>query len=213
MDTNEAIARSYDRVARAYCQAFFDELARKPFDRELLTAYAERTVARQVAGAVWDIGCGPGHVGRFLYDRGLPVTGLDLSTRMVECAGELNPGMSFIQGDMRALPVPDAALPGVISFYAIIHLPRAQAQVALAEWARVLRPGCELLLAFHGGEGEVHTEEWFGERVEVTATLYQPDEMAGYARAAGLTVLEVLQRPPYSFEYQSQRVYLRAARS
>jgi ubiquinone/menaquinone biosynthesis C-methylase UbiE len=118
--------------------------------------------------------------------------------------------MTFAQGDMRALPFADGALPGIVSFYAIIHLPRAEAVVALREFARVLQPGGELLLAFHGGEGELHNEEWFGESVNVTATLFQPDEMAGYARDAGLAVRELRQRPPYPFEYQSQRVYLLA---
>jgi SAM-dependent methyltransferase len=212
MSQNDALARSYDRVSRAYCQAFFDELSRKPFDRELLDAYAARTTARGRPGAVWDIGCGPGHVGRYLFDRDVPVVGLDLSPRMLDCARELNPDIVFVQGDMLALPVAPAELPGIVSFYAIIHLPRAQAPAALREFARALQPAGELLLAFHGGDGEVHTEEWFGEPVDVSATLYQAEEMAAYARDAGLTVLNVLQRPPYPFEYQSQRVYLLAAK-
>ena len=212
MSNENPIATSYDRVARAYCQTFFDELSRKPFDCALPDAYAERAHARVGTGEVWDIGCGPGHVGRYLHDRGVAASGLDLSPRMVECARELNPGMTFAQGDMRALPFADGALPCIVSFYAIIHLPRADAVVALRQFARVLLPGGELLLAFHGGEGEVHTEEWFGEPVDVTATLFQPDEMAGYARNAGLTVRDLQQRPPYPFEYQSQRIYLLAGR-
>jgi SAM-dependent methyltransferase len=36
------------------------------------------------AGAVCDLGCGPGHVGRYLHDRGVEVRGVDLSPRMVE---------------------------------------------------------------------------------------------------------------------------------
>jgi SAM-dependent methyltransferase len=212
MNENDALAASYDRVARAYAQAFVDELSRKPFDRDLLDAYAARMNARSQRGAVWDLGCGPGHVGRFLAERGVSVTGLDLAPGMVACARELHPGMAFVQGSMLALPVADGELAGIVSFYAIIHLARVEAGTALREFARALQPGGELLLAFHGGEGEVHTDEWFGERVDVHATLYGAEEMAEYARGAGLTVLEVRQRPPYAFEYQSQRIYLWAAR-
>jgi SAM-dependent methyltransferase len=198
---------SYDRIAPQYADAFFDELTRKPFDRELLDRFAER-VGRRERGTTWDIGCGPGHVARYLHDRGVPVCGLDLSEQMVARAAALNPRIPFVIGTMLALPVPDATLAGIACFYAIIHLTRSEAAEALREFCRALRPGGCLLLSFHGGEGEVHADEWFGERVDVTATLFERDEMARYAREAGFDVLEQLERPPYAFEHQTRRVYL-----
>ena len=209
MDTTEksSIQASYDRVAAQYADTFFDELSRKPFDRELLDRYAELVAGR---GAVWELGCGPGHVGRYLWERGVVVQGLDLSAEMVECARRLNSGIPFTQGTMLALPVEDATLAGIVSFYAIIHLARVEAQEALREFYRALAPGGYLLLAFHGGEGEIHIDEWFGKRVDVTAALFGGDEMAQYAQGAGFAVVELLERAPYEFEHQTQRVYLLA---
>jgi hypothetical protein len=57
------IEASYDQVAQQYTEAFFEELARKPFDRQLLDTFAERIRRR---GMVCDLGCGPGHVARGL---------------------------------------------------------------------------------------------------------------------------------------------------
>lgn len=203
----DALRDSYDRVAEQYTATFYDELARKPFDRELLDRYASLVHGN---GAVWELGCGPGHVGRYLWERGVTISGLDLSAAMVACARRRNPELSFTQGTMLALPVEDGTLAGIVSFYAIIHLTRTEARDALREFRRALALGGHLLLAFHGGEGEIHTEEWFGQPVDVRATLFTGDELARYAADAGFTLVELLERPPYDFEHQTPRVYLLA---
>lgn len=212
MDTTKknptnAIQASYDRVAMQYADAFYAELSRKPFDRELLDRYAALVSGR---GAVWELGCGPGHVGRYLWERDVAIHGLDLSAQMVACAQRLNPEIPFTQGTMLALPVEDSSLAGIVSFYAIIHLTRPEARDALREFHRALAAGGYLLLAFHGGDGEIHTDQWFGEPVDVSATLFASDEMGRYSEEAGFTVVELMERPPYDFEHQSQRVYLLA---
>ncbi len=206
---NPDLAGVYDRVARAYAEKFFTELEQKPFDRERLDRFAAEVRGR---GRVCDLGCGPGHVGRYLAGRGSDVFGVDLSPGMVALARELNPGMSFERGDMRALALPDGALTGVVAFYSLIHLERAAAPAALAEIARVLAPGGRALIAFHGGAGEAHTDDWFGQGVSVDATLFEPDEMRRLMEAAGLTVDAVEARPPYDFEYPTLRVYARGVK-
>lgn len=207
MSGHDEIRATYDAVAEQYADEFVDELARKPFDRELLDRYAGLVRGQ---GEVWDVGCGPGHVGRYLHKRGIPVSGFDLSAEMVAIASRLNPKMTFTRGTMLALPVADGVLAGIVSFYAIIHLSRDEAGQALHEFQRALQPGGYLLLAFHGGDDEVRSENWFGQGVNVWATLFGGDEMAGYARAAGFAMIDLLERPPYDFEHQTQRVYLLA---
>ena len=64
-----------------------------------------------------------------------------------------------------------------------------------------------MLLAFHEGEGEAHADDWFGQGVSVDATLFSPEEMRRLMGQAGLAVAEILTRPPYDFEYSTQRVY------
>lgn len=49
-------------------------------------------------------------------------------------------------GDMRQLPFGSAEFDAVVSSYAIDHLPRAERTKAIAEVARVLKPGGEFLL-------------------------------------------------------------------
>jgi SAM-dependent methyltransferase len=201
---NPDLAGTYDRVAEPYGAQFFDELARKPFDRDLLDRFAARLSGR---GRVCDVGCGPGHVGRYLAERGVDVFGLDLSPAMVALARRLNPAMRFEQGDLRALVLPDASLAGIVAFYSLIHLERSEVVAALIELARVLIPGGLILIAFHGGEGEVRADDWFGRGVSIDATLYQPAEIGASMERAGLEVETIAMRAPYDFEYSTTRVY------
>ena len=200
---------SYDQVAQQYTETFFEELARKPFDRQLLDAFAERV---RDQGTVCDLGCGPGHVARYLKDRGVEVCGVDLSAAMVQCATRLNPDIPFHKGDMRALDFPPASFAGMAAFYGLIHLQRPEVPHALQELYRALAAHAPLLLAFHGGTGEVHTENWFGQGVSIDATLFTPEEMTGYLHQAEFQVEQVVERDPYTFEYQSRRVYILASK-
>jgi len=90
---------------------------------------------------VCDVGCGPGHVGRYLTERSVNVFGLDLSPEMVALARRLNPSMRFEQGDLRALGLPDASLAGIVAFYSLIHLERAEIASASPSWPASLSPG------------------------------------------------------------------------
>jgi ubiquinone/menaquinone biosynthesis C-methylase UbiE len=201
------IEASYDHVAQQYTETFFEELARKPFDRQLLDAFAERV---RDQGMVCDLGCGPGHVARYLKDHGANVCGVDLSASMIQHATQRNPNLSFYKGDMRALDFPPASFAGIVAFYSLIHLQRSEVPHALQELYRVLQAHAPLLLAFHVGTGEVHTENWFGQGVSIDATLFTAEEMTGSLHAAGFQVEQVGEREPYDFEYQSRRVYILA---
>src|SRR6185295_6563231 len=91
---------SYDRVAKEYVERIFNELDDKPLDRSLLDRFAERVKDK---GPACDLGCGPGHVARYLKDNDIEIFGVDLSDGMVQQARTMNPNIEFRQGDMMAL--------------------------------------------------------------------------------------------------------------
>jgi SAM-dependent methyltransferase len=198
----------YDRVAEPYATEFFEELKRKPLDRRLLDDFAQGLVG---AGVVCELGCGPGQVARYLKDRGVELRGIDLSPAMVKVASRLNPDISFTQGDMLALDYPDDSLAAIVLFYSIIHIQRADVTRALSEMARVLKPGGKLFLAFHGGEGEIHRDEWYGEPVSIDFRLFQVNEMSAYLEAAGFENIHTIERDPYEFEHPTRRIYMFAS--
>ena len=200
------VRESYDRIAEEYARRLFHELERKPLDRELLLRFARATRG----GPVWELGCGPGQVARYLQDAGSQVSGLDLSPAMIAEARRLNPDVAFVEGDMMALPLEDGAAAGLVAFYSIVNIPEERLAAVFAEMARVLRPGGLLLLAFHTGGAVLPVREMFGRTVEMEFYFFPAEAIAEKLRAAGLTVEEVVERGPYApeVEHQSHRAYV-----
>lgn len=201
---------SYDAVTDEYVRRISDELRHKPLDRQLLDRFAEATRDR---GLVADMGCGPGHVARYLKARGVNVVGYDLSPKMVEAARVLNPGIAFHLADMTALDHTDGSWAGIIAFYSLIHVPRPEIPSALREFRRVLQPGGLLLLAFHIGDETLHLDDWWDQKVNIDFFFFQPAEMARELRTAGFEIEEIIEREPYpEVEHQSRRAYIFARR-
>ncbi len=204
------IAASYDAVAEEYASRLFHELDYKPFDRELLDALAARWRGH---GVVCDLGCGPGHVARYLAERGVAMVGIDLSDATVEVARRLNPGVWFQQGDMLDLvDVADGAWAGVAAMYSIIHIERRRVPDALREIRRVLRDGGGLLVAVHAGVGEIRHDDFMGKHVPFTGTFFERDELAQLVSDAGFVIEQVHERDPYPEEGATRRIYVVAHR-
>ncbi len=205
MEHDEARS-SYDVVAETYARRFSDELSRKPFDRECLERFA-RGCPR---GRVLDIGCGPGHVGRFLADLGLDVIGVDLSPAMIDIARKLNPGMTFEAGDMKRIDHNAGSVAGIVAFYSLIHMTRAKVPDVLTEFRRTLMPGGKLLIAVHGGTGEITSDDFLGHPARFVATLFETDELARLVGDAGFRVDQSAERERYDFETQTPVIYVAA---
>src|SRR5215813_359354 len=75
---------SYDLVADEYVRRIFEELQHKPVDRQLLDRFGASV--RDV-GPACDMGCDPGHVARYLHERGGDVCGVDLSPAALRATG------------------------------------------------------------------------------------------------------------------------------
>ena len=198
--------RSYDRVAARYALELSGELAGKPLDRALLDAVAE-----SADGLVLYVGCGPGHVAAYLAGR-VPVVGVDLSPQMCTHAD-----VPACAGDMTALPIRSHSVSALVCLYAVIHLDEGQRAQAYAEFARVLRPGGQALVAFHVRDAETRAGQektltrWWDSEVDLTFRFLDPDEETRTLAEAGLTVTARLDRAPDPrVEHASDRAYLLA---
>jgi SAM-dependent methyltransferase len=210
-DLINSIRESYDRVAEEYARRIADELRHKPLDRELLNRFAKQTAGQ---GEVCDMGCGPGHVARYLRDAGASLFGLDFSTGMLEQARKLNPDIPFREGNMMSLDIPDGTLAGVAAFYAIVNIPRKSLPVVFQEIRRVLQPDGLLLLAFHTGDEVLHEDELWGQKISMDFLLFPPSEIKLDLEAAGFAIEEIVEREPYpDVEYPSRRAYIFARKA
>jgi SAM-dependent methyltransferase len=100
----------------------------------LIDAVRTRSGARLL-----DVATGPGYVAAAAAARGASVTGIDFSAPMIAHARELNPAIDFRPGDAEALSFPDNSFDAVVMNFGMLHL--ARPELAMAEAARVLKPG------------------------------------------------------------------------
>jgi ubiquinone/menaquinone biosynthesis C-methylase UbiE len=202
---NSKTRQAYNLAAQRYHDLFHNEMNEKAYDRKLLDAFA----ARFGEGAVvCDAGCGPaGHIGRYVFDKGIQVVGVDISDKCVELARQHNPDMRFERADIGNLPFDDGSFDGIISYYSIIDTPKRYMDGLFDEFRRVLKPGGYLLVAVKAGTTEGYMDDLLGIKAEIYFTLFTKDEIAGYLKQAGFLLEFIEQRNPYDFEISNERVF------
>ena len=97
------------------------------------------------ASDVLDAACGTARHGVHIARRGHRLTGVDRSPDMLDRARRKVPDAVFLEGELEALPLDDAAFDAVVCGLALVHLPTLDR--AMAELARVLRPGGRLIVS------------------------------------------------------------------
>lgn len=132
------VAHAFDERATTY-----DESA---LHRDLAAAVARFAHATK-ARVVLDVATGTGLVLRALAERGRPaqLTGIDVSTGMLQAARARLPNAALIQARAEQLPVRDAAV-DLVTCVTALHLVSEPNHV-FNEFARVLAPGGRAVLA------------------------------------------------------------------
>jgi ArsR family transcriptional regulator len=136
-------------------------------------------------GDVLDVGSGDGAIAELLAPRARSVTCIDVSPRVVAAAESrlsTTDNVRCLQGDVQALPLPDAAFDRALMLNVLTYCERPAR--ALSEVARVLRAGAGLILVTLAEH----------EHMEVAATYghlrpgFAPSALKDMLLEAGLTV-------------------------
>jgi phosphatidylethanolamine/phosphatidyl-N-methylethanolamine N-methyltransferase len=141
MMSSESVIKTYDRWAPAY-DVVFGQLFDKP--RRAAIRAAER-----IGGRILEVGVGTGLSLPF-YARSTRIVGIDISESMLKKARRrvLDEGLANVEAlkamDAQHLSFADASFDVVMAQYVVNTVPDPDA--ALAEFARVLRPGGELIV-------------------------------------------------------------------
>jgi SAM-dependent methyltransferase len=96
-------------------------------------------------GLALDAACGTGRFAEFLANRGHRVIGVDSSPDMLAYARRRVPDGEFHLAALEELPLPDDSVDVIVCALALVHVPRLQP--VMAEFARVLRPGGDLVIS------------------------------------------------------------------
>ncbi|MEU0797784.1 class I SAM-dependent methyltransferase [Amycolatopsis sp. NPDC005961] len=124
----------------------------------------------QATGEVLEVAVGTG-LNLAWYPDGVTLTGLDLSSGMLDIARsrarELGRAVTLAQGSAHELPFAEASFDTVVCTFGLCAIP--DPATAVAEMARVLRPGGRLILVDHvaGSSFAVRAAQWLVELASV----------------------------------------------
>ena len=201
---NEETRKSFNLAAEKYFELFKDEMKRKEYDRVLLDKFANDFDFKSV---ICDVGCGSGHITRYLFDEGLNVFGIDISERCIQIARRENPKMRFQVMDMARLDIADESVDGIVSFYSIIHTPKRFIHTLFHEFNRVLKKGGKLLIVVKKGDTEGYVYELEGFKTRLYFTNFNEEELKSYLQTCGFELIFLETRQPYEFEISVERIY------
>ncbi len=181
------------RAARS--RRFFDEVGpewdglRKVWGDDLLRA---RALGRLVPAGlrVADVGTGTGALAAELAQAGLRVIAVDRSPTMLEAAQRKIEerrlsGIELRAGDASALPLRDAEVDAAFAHMVLQYL--ARPREALAEMARVVRPGGRVVIA----DFVRHDREWMRQELGVQWLGFPPEEIERALADVGLEAIRV----------------------
>jgi SAM-dependent methyltransferase len=207
MQPNEKIIKCYNATANNYAAERIDELSKKHLDRLLLKKFAS---VNKNKGLCADFGCGPGQTTKFLFDHGIKnITGIDISTGMVEAARRLFPKIKFETGDLLKLAYPSNHFGSALAFYAIVHFTYDQVRIAFNEVNRVLKNGSQFLFSFHVGDETVHFDKAGDVDVDIDLFLFPTEPIIALLHETGFKIIDALKRHPYEgVEWATKRAYI-----
>jgi len=144
---------------------------------------------------VGDLGCGTGALLPTLAPHVARVIGIDASEEMLAAARERVQDLANVElrsGPLETLPIDDDALDAVTVMLVLHHLPAPA--LALAEAARVLKPGGRILIV----DMTSHDREEYRQRMGHVWLGFSDDQMQRYLTQAGFVDVKVHPLPPAS---------------
>jgi len=131
-------------------------------EEEEAKALSEFSSRIPLKSRVLDAGCGDGAYSHILSEK-FEVIGVDISEKQIELAKQNAPKAKFIYQDMTKVTFPDEHFNGILSYYAIIHIPREEHYELLRNFYRMLKINGIVLLTFHCiDDPESYDEDFFG---------------------------------------------------
>lgn len=183
MVDKDVVRRGYDDVAETYAAERSEDGRGSEILDRFLASLPE-------SARVLDAGCGQGTPVLRRSSASATTTGVDLSRTQLGLAAENAPRASLVQGDVTDLPVRDGAFDAVTAYHSLIHVPLAEHQAAIDEFARVLRPGGRLLLSEGPDEWCGTNPDWLGSGVEMQWNVAGAEPTREHARNAGFSVVD-----------------------
>lgn len=159
MDYIQKTITAYDNSPDKYASATTDMV--NSVEMDLLLKYLP-----DGDNKILDVGCAFGRDSYEFINRGLSVTGIDMSKVLLKRAREQRPNIEFQLMDVRDLKFPDKTFNGIWCNAVLLHLNDSDLVKALNELRRVLVKDGAIAISFKLGDGEKTFVEDFSAKQE-----------------------------------------------
>ncbi|MHA1552755.1 MAG: class I SAM-dependent methyltransferase [Candidatus Heimdallarchaeaceae archaeon] len=147
MDKETLVQKGYDKLSEnfhTFRTQFNNYKELRKFSKYLRTG-----------GKILDAGCGVGiPVAQFFIANGFELYGIDISEGMLNKARENVPEAQFFQYNMVDLDFPDNHFDGLVSIYAMFHVPKQKHREIIKNFHRMLKKEGFMMLVFNSRENE-----------------------------------------------------------
>lgn len=202
---NELTKKAYNKTADKYHNNFKNEIIQKEYDKLILDRFSDMLLTDSL---ICDAGCGPsGHIGKYLFDKGHKVIGIDFSQKCIDIAKSYNPKLDFRVMDIMNTHFENNIFDAIISFYSIIYTPKDHIEKIFAEFNRILKTNGKLLIVVKKGTNEgIIDDEWY-EGNKVYFTHFLESDIRKYLANNNFSINFFDTRMPYDFEFNVERIY------
>lgn len=129
----------FDRWAETYGHEDARSGPLAGYEESILEAAAMLAIEKDAS--ILDVGIGTGAFAGLFAARGARICGIDISEKMMEQCHAAHPHFALSAGSFTSIPYPALHFDAVVSSFSFHHVPQEAWDEALAEIARVLKPG------------------------------------------------------------------------
>ena len=178
-EISKLVEQGYNKIAEDY----YNHRDLNKFNSEL----EEFTSLLPENAHILDVGCGAGiPTAKFLTTKGIKVTGIDLSDKMLSLARVNIPNAEFIKMDMNELKFEENTFDGIVSVYTLFHVPKKNHLEIFIKFFEILKPGGIILINTGISESEGQSY-FFG--VRMFWSNFSPKITLDLVKKAGFSII------------------------
>jgi SAM-dependent methyltransferase len=180
--------KTYDNYAERYTKKYGEISGEFEVFEKLLSEFIEALLGKNVL----EIGCGPGRDAKYLTEKGISVTALELSKVFFEIAVSNAPKAKVMLMDMRHLEFTENSFDGIWATASFLHIPKNQAKETLLGFHRVLKPGGMMFISVKEGSGEAFVRKDFYKGNAKFFAFYTEPEFKNLLESCGFKIKKIL---------------------
>ena len=149
MDKYQETFKTWNKLATLYQDKFMNlDLYNDTYDKFL------KLVKKQQGLNILEIGCGPGNICKYLLTKNseLKISGIDVSSNMIELAQRNNPSAQFLEMDIREISSLKNEYNGIICGFCMPYLSQSDCINLIANCKNLLKNSGTLYLSFVEGD-------------------------------------------------------------